>query len=287
MASTTFTTGTVIPVDWLNDVNSVVYTPGTVSAVDVSSTATGNIEATNVQAAIAELEAEKQPLDSDLTAIAALTTASYGRSLLETTSEATFKALVNLESGVDVQAYSANIPTVAPGTVGNVIRSDGSSWTSTAKIGIETPVTASSTAVNFTSVIPAGTKKITLTLNGLSSSGTDNFLVQLGTGGVYATSGYVSCGLGLAPPSTIGAASSTAGFIIYTAVAASDLRGNILLSLHNSTNNIWSCSGVLSDGSANRLVSGTTSLSGSVDSIRIVFTGSNTFDAGTVNILYE
>jgi hypothetical protein len=50
-----------------------------------------------------------QPLDADLTAIAALTTAAYGRSLLEATSEANFKALVNLEIGTDVQAYDADL----------------------------------------------------------------------------------------------------------------------------------------------------------------------------------
>lgn len=67
-----------------------------------------------------------QPLDADLTAIAALTTAAYGRSLLETASEAAFKALVNLEPGTDVLAY------VAPGTSGNVLTSNGSAWTSAA-----------------------------------------------------------------------------------------------------------------------------------------------------------
>jgi len=55
----------------------------------------------------------KQPLDADLTAIAALATAAYGRSLLETASEAAFKALVNLEIGTDVQAYDADLSAIA------------------------------------------------------------------------------------------------------------------------------------------------------------------------------
>ena len=54
-----------------------------------------------------------QPLDSDLTSIAALTTAAYGRSLLETTSEANFKAAVNLEIGTDVQAQDAELSAIA------------------------------------------------------------------------------------------------------------------------------------------------------------------------------
>lgn len=89
----------------------------------ISFSATGGISSTDVQAAIAELDTEKlstaaaasayQPLDADLTSIAALTTAAYGRSLLETTSEANFKATVNLEIGTDVQAYDAELAAIA------------------------------------------------------------------------------------------------------------------------------------------------------------------------------
>lgn len=57
----------------------------------------------------AEVDAGFQPLDADLTAIAALSTQAYGRSLLTAANEAGFKQLVNLEIGVDVQAYSANL----------------------------------------------------------------------------------------------------------------------------------------------------------------------------------
>lgn len=68
----------------------------------ISFSATGNIVATDVQAAIAELDTEKQPLDADLTAIAALTTTAYGRGLLEladeTALEATLDTLPNLVS---------------------------------------------------------------------------------------------------------------------------------------------------------------------------------------------
>ena len=53
-----------------------------IDAGDVPFTPTGGIAATTVQAALAELDSEKQPLDADLSAIAALTTATYGRALL-------------------------------------------------------------------------------------------------------------------------------------------------------------------------------------------------------------
>lgn len=49
-----------------------------------------------------------QAYDADLAAIAALTTAAYGRGILETTSEGVFKALVNLEVGTDMAGLGAN-----------------------------------------------------------------------------------------------------------------------------------------------------------------------------------
>jgi hypothetical protein len=55
---------------------------GTPDATAVTFTPVGNIAATNVAAALAELDTEKQPVDSDLTAIAALSTTSFGRALL-------------------------------------------------------------------------------------------------------------------------------------------------------------------------------------------------------------
>jgi hypothetical protein len=63
------------PLDWgalggSSDATAVTFTP------------VGNIAATNVAAALAELDTEKQPVDSDLTAIAALSTTSFGRALL-------------------------------------------------------------------------------------------------------------------------------------------------------------------------------------------------------------
>lgn len=47
------------------------------------------------------LEKGYQPLDADLTAIAALATTPYGRAFLTYADEAAFKAAVNLEAGTD------------------------------------------------------------------------------------------------------------------------------------------------------------------------------------------
>ena len=59
-----------------------------------------------------------QPRDSDLTAVAALTTAAYGLALLEVATELAFQQLVNLEVGVDVQAYNENLEAIADAETG-------------------------------------------------------------------------------------------------------------------------------------------------------------------------
>ena len=80
MASTTFVDReTLIEASWLNDVNAVVYTPGTQTAADIANVPAGSIAATDVQAALNELDGDiqtKQPLDATLTALAAVVNAA-------------------------------------------------------------------------------------------------------------------------------------------------------------------------------------------------------------------
>lgn len=58
-----------------------------------------------------------QAYDSDLAAIAALTTQAYGRSLLEVANEAALKTLINAEAGVDFLAFDARVQSIA--TIGD------------------------------------------------------------------------------------------------------------------------------------------------------------------------
>ena len=145
--------------------------------------------------------------------------------------------------------------------------------------------TTSGTSVLMTG-IPAGTKRITLSLNGVSTNGTSILLVQIGPSGGVENSGYVS-----RTQSTGGNTGSTAGFILDQNHAAADLvNGQLILSLENSANNTWTAMGIfnLSNTAVLNWAAGIKSTAGVVDRIAITtVNGSDTFDAGEINIQFH
>lgn len=160
---------------------------------------------------------------------------------------------------------------------------------STGVITSGTAVSASGTSVNFTD-IPSWVKRITVMFSGVSTSGTSFVQVQIGSGSV-TTSGYIS---NASYSNGTGAFSSaTSGFqtdVSNTSVASYARNGIMQITLVSS--NTWVASGSFGFGSVSGVVTamGGTSpnLSGSLDRIRITtVNGTDTFDAGSINILYE
>lgn len=145
----------------------------------------------------------------------------------------------------------------------------------------------SGTSVDFTS-IPSWVKRITVMFNGVSTNGTSQPLIQIGSGSITNT-GYIGTATYLGGSS--GVSTSTAGFIIGagTGGAASVRNGNMVLTLLGS--NIYTLSGSLTllEGSYFMInAAGSVTLSGTLDRVRITTVGgTDTFDAGSINILYE
>lgn len=142
----------------------------------------------------------------------------------------------------------------------------------------------SGTSIDFTS-IPSWVKRITVMFNGISGSGTSPRLIQIGAGSVTST-GYISSASGGATAVTT--TSSTAGFLLENAAAAAETTSAICL-ITNVSGNIWVYSSTSASSTpAFRVGAGNVTLSGTLDRVRITtVNGTDTFDAGSVNILYE
>ena len=144
----------------------------------------------------------------------------------------------------------------------------------------------SGTSIDFTS-IPSWVKKITVMLNGVSLSGTSNILIQLGTSSGFTSTGYNNYAMTFGTTSGAGIG-YTAGFGFRGSVAAALYSGN--LNITNLNSNIWTVFGgignsALQDGS---MTMGGVSLAATLDRVRITtVNGTDTFDAGTINITYE
>jgi len=141
----------------------------------------------------------------------------------------------------------------------------------------------SGTAITFTG-IPSWAKRITVMFFNISSSGTSNFLVQIGSGSITSTGYLGNAGVGAS------AANSTAGFLATAVnVSANTFQGQMVISL--VTGFSYVASGILANNTSTtttELSGGTVTLSGVLDRVRVTtVNGTDTFTAGTINILYE
>ena len=144
----------------------------------------------------------------------------------------------------------------------------------------------SGTSIDFTS-IPSWVKRITVLLNVVSTSGSSYIRFQLGTGGTPTTTGYAATA-STAGPTWGGSGSSTSGFDSYADSSASWTRSGAIV-FTNITGNTWICSGSYQYTAAYQvLFSGVITLGGVLNMVRITtVNGTDTFDAGSINILYE
>ena len=150
------------------------------------------------------------------------------------------------------------------------------------RITLGTAVASTSgTSIDFTG-LPSWVKRITVMFNGVSLSSTANYLIQIGAGSITST-GYVSTANNGSGTSI----TSTSGFVVTNASAATDLTYGFI-TINSFGSNIWTQGGNLNNGNSTRLSAGGVTLSGTLDRLRITTTsGTDTFDAGSVNILYE
>lgn len=149
--------------------------------------------------------------------------------------------------------------------------------------------TTSGTSIDFTG-IPSWVKRITVMLNGVSTSGSNGIIFQIGNT-TPETSGYNGASFSNTGGSATAVTSMSSGFIAIPAgVSTMVSYGYFYLTLMNPTTNTWAFGGSLSrtDIAHVSFASGVKATASVIDRIRITTVGgTDTFDAGSVNVMYE
>jgi len=147
--------------------------------------------------------------------------------------------------------------------------------------------TTSGTAVDFTG-IPSWVKRVTVMLNGVSSNGVSTTLLRIGSSSGIESSGYVS-GAVYSPSGSNVYITSSSGYVIPTGSASAVNSG--IIQLCHIGSNAWAYSlNSVNTGESGASTGGgaKTISSGVLDRVRLTTAnGTDTFDAGTVNIMYE
>ena len=145
--------------------------------------------------------------------------------------------------------------------------------------------TTSGTTVSLTG-IPAGVTKVDVLFEGVSSNGTGEYMLRLGTASGIETSGYQS-------NSSNGDnvdEDTTSLKLSYGISAATSRNGIIHLRLKDATNNTWISGGILDKRTGTSLISfnaGAKSLGGALTQMQLLNTAGNTWDAGSIALAWS
>ena len=192
--------------------------------------------------------------------------------------------------GSDAISISTGLNTTFAGTITATGTVAGTTGTLYPLVSGTAVASTSGTAIDFTG-IPSWAKRITVMFNGVSTNGASIVQVQLGDSGGVETTGYTAMVSNVqTTTNTTRGVTATTGFILQHASSAAEvLQGAVVLCLLGS--NTWVCNGALynSAGTAGiNTPSGSKALSDTLTQVRITTAGgTDTFDAGSINILYE
>jgi hypothetical protein len=136
--------------------------------------------------------------------------------------------------------------------------------------------------------IPSWAKRVTVMFSGVSTNGSSNPLVQIGTGGSATTSGYSGAAVNLSNGGSIGVSTYTTGFGLFYGSSSNVIHGHILITL--LTGNQWTASYTVASTGGGGICngSGSITLAGALDYLRVTtVNGTDLFDAGSINIMWE
>ena len=144
----------------------------------------------------------------------------------------------------------------------------------------------SGTNIDFTG-IPSWVRRVTVMFNGVSLSGTSRLVVRLGTSSGVVAAGYTAVAIAINSASSTAGAAETTGFSVFQNLAADTVSGHMVIS--RITGNTWVASHTVRVAATICSIGGgDITLAADLDRIRITTVGgTDTFDAGSINIMYE
>lgn len=196
--------------------------------------------------------------------------------------------ILQLKSGTGAGTTALTLDASQNATFAGTLKVNGSTTALYPLVSSTAVASTSGVAIDFTG-IPAYAKRITVMFSGVSTNGASVIQIQLGDSGGVETTGYVGGAGNYNNLSQTSVAAISTGFqLLNTGIASLNYYGNVVICLLDT--NLWVASGVLSLGTSTNLVNlaGTKTLSATLDRIRITtVNGTDAFDAGTINIMWE
>lgn len=191
-----------------------------------------------------------------------------------------------------VSASAGSVEIVAPTTASNFTATLPAGTGTMVVNGVNSSIVSgtavastSGTSVTFTS-IPSWVKRITVMFNGVSTNSTNKLQLQIGSGSIDITGYSGSVG------SRGAEIYNSTGFNLAVGVTAA-VNGYSIATLATLGSNIWVVSGTWASSATDApyWFAGGKTLSGTLDQLRIIASAtgspSDTFDLGSINILYE
>lgn len=199
-------------------------------------------------------------------------------------------------AGTDTLYYRSGSDTWTAVTIGSGITFSGGTLSATSSGGttIMTPVATTSgtgtTGKSFS--IPSGAKKITLTLSGVSGSGTGYYYIRLGDAGGVENTGYLNKGTNFNSATVESVAADTTFHPVMSTVAGigagTAVHGSVELTLINSATFNWAISAhtfTSGTGTIHFIDFGTKALSQELSTVTLYLSSGN-FDAGEIGCVY-